>query len=136
LNSGVFPDEWKIPRVKPLYKKGDRYDIQNYKPMSVLSVFSKILERLIHFLSNSRIFMEAQNGFRKGKCIETTIQSFIERIQEALDKGLHMIAIFFYLTKAYDVLNHRISLEKLYCYGIRGSTNSWFQTGIGPLIRK
>ena len=95
-----------------------------------------ISNRLIIFLSNSRIFTEAQNGFRNGNCIETAIQSFIERIQEVLDKGLHMIAMFFYLTKAYDVLKHRISLEKLYCYGIRGSTNSWFQAGIGPLIRK
>ena len=54
LNSGVFPDEWKVARVRPLYKKGDKYDIQNYKPISVLSVFSKILKwlifnRLIHF---------------------------------------------------------------------------------------
>jgi len=93
-----------------------------------------IFNRLIHFLSNNKIFTEAQNGFRKGNCIETAIQSFIERIQEAVDKGL--IAMFFYLTKAYDVLNHRISLEKLYSSGIRDSTNSWFQTRIGPLIRK
>lgn len=52
-----------------------------------------MFNRLIHFLSNNRIFTEAQNGFRKGNCIETAIQSFIERIQEAVDKGL--IAMFF-----------------------------------------
>jgi len=79
LNSGVFPNEWKIASLNPLIK---RYDIQNYKLISVLSVFSKILEmlifnRLIHFLSNNRIFTEAQNGFRKGNCNETAIQSFI-----------------------------------------------------------
>jgi hypothetical protein len=91
---------------------------------------------LTHFLSNIGVFTEDQNGFRKGKFIETTIQSFIERIQEALDKGLHMIVMFFYLTKTYNVLNHRMSLEKLYCYGIKGSTNSWFQAGIDPLIQK
>jgi len=46
LNSGIFPEEWKIARVKPLYKKGDRYGIQNYKPISVLSIFSKIYEKV------------------------------------------------------------------------------------------
>jgi len=60
--------------------KGDRCDIQNYKPISVLSFFFKLLERLmfnrlIHVLSNNRIFTEAQNGFRKGQYIETAIQS-------------------------------------------------------------
>jgi hypothetical protein len=67
---------------------------------------------LIHFLLINRIFIEAQNGFRKGKCIETGIQSFIGRIQQALDKGLNMTGIFFYLTKAYGLLNHKILLEK------------------------
>lgn len=91
LNSGVFPNEWKIAKVIPLYKKGDRSDYKNYRPMSVLPVFSKILERvmfnrLIYFVIKNRILTETQNGFRKGKCIETAIQSFMERIQEALDK--------------------------------------------------
>ena len=54
-----------------------------------------MFNRLIHFLSNNRIFTEDQNGFRRGKCIETAIQSFTKRIQEALDNGLHMIRIFF-----------------------------------------
>ena len=79
FNSGVFPNESKIAKVKPLYQKGDRYDIQNYRPISVLSIVSKVLEslmfnRLKHFLFNNRLFTEAQNGFRKGNCIETAIQ--------------------------------------------------------------
>jgi hypothetical protein len=82
-----------------LYKKGDRYDIENYKPISIISVFAKLLERLmfngsIPFLYENKILTEAQNGFRKGKCTETTVQSFIEIIQEALDKGVHLIGIF------------------------------------------
>jgi hypothetical protein len=81
LNSGVFPNEWKTAKVKPLYKKGDRYDIQNYRPISVISVFAKLLERLmfnrlIPFLSENKIFTEAQNGFRKGNCIERAIYLF------------------------------------------------------------
>jgi len=133
LRSGVFPDELKLAKVKPLYKKGDRYDIQNYRPISIISVIVKLLERLmfnrlIPFLYKNKILTEAQNGFRKGKCIETAIQSFIETIQEALDEGIHSIGIFIDLTKAYDTLNHKVLLEKLSSYGIRGKTNLWFKS--------
>jgi hypothetical protein len=70
LNSGVFPDEWKTAKVKPLYKKGDRYDMQNYRPVSIISVFAKLLERLMYnriisFLYENKIFTEAQNGLGK-----------------------------------------------------------------------
>jgi hypothetical protein len=79
-------------------------------------------------LTKNKIFTEAQNGFRKGKCIETTIQSFIEIIQESPDKGLYTIGIFIDLTKAYDTLNHKVLLEKLCSYRIRGTANSWFKS--------
>ena len=61
---------------------------------------------------------EAQNGFRKGKCIETAVQSFIKMIQVALDKRVHTIGIFIDLTKPYDVLNHKLLLEKLSSYAV------------------
>jgi hypothetical protein len=67
---------------------------------------------------------------QEGKCSETTIQSRIERIQQALDKGLHTIGIFLCLTKAYDLLNHKILLEEQYSYEIKGITNSWFQSSV------
>jgi hypothetical protein len=75
LNSSAFPNQCKTAKVKPLYNNRDRYDIQNYRPISVSSIFSKLLERLmfnrlIHFLSNNRTFTEAQNGFRKGNVLK------------------------------------------------------------------
>jgi len=105
LRSGVFPDKWKLAKVKPLYKKGDRYDIQDYGPIPIISVFTKLHERLmfnrlIPFLYKNKILTGTQNGFRKGKCIETAVQSFIEIDQEALDKGIHLIGSFIDLTKA------------------------------------
>ena len=91
LNSGVFPDIWKTTKVKPLYKNGDKYDIKNYRPLSIIPAFAKFLERLMYnriisFLYENKILSEAQNGFRKGKSIDTAVQSFIGRIQKALDK--------------------------------------------------
>ena len=112
-----------------LYKKGDKYDMQNYRPISLTTVFAKLLERvmynrLISFMNKNEIFTEAQHGFRKGKCMEIAIQPFIESIQEALDKHNHVTGVFIDLTKAYDVLNHKLLLEKLSSYGVRGNTNS------------
>ena len=63
--------------------------------------------RIIPFLYENKIFTEAQNGFTKDKCIETAVHSFNETIQEALDKQVCTIGIFFYLTKAHDILNHK-----------------------------
>jgi hypothetical protein len=104
----------------------------NYRPISVIPVFAKLLERLMYnrmtsFLYENRILSEAQNGFMKGKSIDTSVQSYIERIQDAEDKRAHTIGMFSDLSKAYVVLNHTLLLEKLPHYGIRGSTNSWFR---------
>jgi hypothetical protein len=89
------------------------------------SVFAKMLEmvmynRLISFFHKNNIFTEAQNGLRKGKCIETAIQALIESVQEAVDKKIYSIGIFIHLLKAYDVLNHELLLKKtikLWCKG-------------------
>jgi hypothetical protein len=115
-----------------LFKKGDRYEM-NYRPIAIISVFAKLLERvmynrLISFFHKNGVFSEAQNGFRKGKCIETAVQSFIEQIQEALDKRILTTGIFIDLSRAFDVLNHEFLLEKLLFYGVMGTTNSWFRS--------
>jgi len=91
LNSGIFPDIWKTAKVKPLYRKGDKYDMKNYRPISIIPLITKRLERLMYnsiitFLYENKILSEVQNGFRKGKSIDTAVQSFIGRIQKALDK--------------------------------------------------
>jgi hypothetical protein len=87
--------------------------MHNYRPISIIPVFAKLLERLMYnrmtsFLYENKILSEAQNGFRKGKSIVTAVQSYIERIQEALDKCTHTTGMFIDLSKAYDVLNHTL----------------------------
>jgi hypothetical protein len=74
---------------------------------------------MLFFLSENKIFSEAQNGLRKGKCIDTTVQAFTERIQQALDERDLTTGIFIELTKAYDILNHKSLLEELPCCGIK-----------------
>jgi hypothetical protein len=133
LNSGVFPDLQKTAEVKPQHKKGDKNDMHNYRPISIIPVFAKLSERLMYnrmtsFLYENKMLSEAQNSFRKCKSLDTDVQTYTERIQEALDKLAHKIGIFIDLFKAYDVLNHNLLLEKLFHYGIRGTANSWFRS--------
>ena len=78
----------------------------------------------IVYLQNWKLGLhKAQNGFKKGKSIDTAVQSFIGRIQKALDKQYHTIQIFIDLTKTYDIFNHKLLLGKLFYYGIRSSIN-------------
>jgi len=121
--------------MKPLFKKRDRQDIKNYRPISILLVFSKPLEKLMHnrlllFLKrhNTSILTCKQHGFMESKSMETVSHSFIQSVQEALDRHLHAVGIFLDLSKAYDIINHNRLLDKLDFYGIRGSVNKWFQS--------
>jgi hypothetical protein len=129
---GIFPDKLKMV-VKPIYKKGNREDIENYRPISLLPVFSKIIERVINvrltnFITNNDILVEARNGFRKGKSMETAIQAFLENIYVTLEKKISTVGIILDLSKAYDVIYHKILLDKLEAYGIREVVNQWFES--------
>ena len=131
FREGVFPKQWKLAKIKPLYKKGDRIfkitDLYQYLP-----VFAKLFEKLMFnritsFLNDTESLTEVQNGFRKGKSIEIAIQTLMEPLREALDNRKHAIGIFIDLSKAYDTLDHEKLLEKLALYGIQGVTHSWFK---------
>jgi len=115
---GIFPEMLKIAIVKPLHKKGYTRNTQNYRPIYLLSVISKIMEKLMYirlmsFITSNNILNDSQHGFRKGKSTETAAQAFLENIQQAIEKKRHLIGIFFDLSKAYDILDHTILLSKL-----------------------
>jgi hypothetical protein len=123
----------KIAKIIPLFKKGDRQDMQNYIPISIMTSFTKILEklifkRLLSFLKKHNLLTDAQHGFMDNKSTKTASQTFLESVQDALYRQLHVVGIFLDLSKAYDVINHNILLDKLDSYGIRGSSNLWFKS--------
>jgi hypothetical protein len=84
--------------------------------------------RLILFINKNNILREAQNRFRKNKSSDPAIQSFTERIQDALDNGLLAIGMFFGLSKGYSILNHDILLDKLNFYDKRANKKLWFKS--------
>jgi hypothetical protein len=86
------------------------------------------LLHLVSYIDTFNILCPEQHGFWKYKSTHTAVQSFVQHIREALDKQLYVIEICLDLTRAYDVLNHSILLDKLEVYGIRGPGKAWFES--------
>ena len=129
--SGVFPDQLKIARVIPLFKSGDKSSFTNYRPVSVLPAFSKILEkviynRLLDYLNKHKILSDNQFGFRKHHSTEYALTLLYDKISSAIDNNELTIGIFIDLSKAFDTVNHQILLDKLSHYGIREVAFNWF----------
>ena len=122
----------KLPRSYPCIKKGDASDINNYRPISLLSNISKILEkimysRVISFLNRHNFFFENQFGFRKKCFTSQAISLLINSITNSFNKNEKSLAIFLDLSKAFDTISIEILLKKLDHYGIKGLAYIWFK---------
>lgn len=132
---GHFPQKLKLALIKPLHKKGDPAKVENYRPISLLSSFSKIFERamynrLEHFFISKKIFKNSQHGFLKGKSTETAIYDFLTKILENLEAKNKTLGAFLDLSKAFDSLDHQLLLKKLELYGVRGPALDWLRSFI------
>lgn len=133
FRQGIFPDRLKVAKVLPIYKKGEKDKLENYRPISLLPVFSKIFERLIHnrltqFLNNNKIICKAQSGFQKNKSTMTSIFQLTKTVAETLDKGYYAYGIFCDLSKAFDLVDHNILIHKLSNLGVNGKELEIFKS--------
>ena len=133
LLHGEFPDSMKLAKIIPLFKKGDKLEIGNYRPISLLSSFSKILEkivftRMIAFLKKYDILSNFQFGFREKHSTVHALMSFVEKIAHSIDSSSHTVGIFLDFSKAFDTINHEILLYKLANIGVRGKALEWFRS--------
>nr|CAI5841160.1 unnamed protein product [Callosobruchus analis] len=127
---GKFPKCLKIAVVIPILKKGDPTDIENYRPISLLSAISKIVEiclhkRIVRFLTQHRCISASQNGFLSNRSIETATFDFFTEVYKALDVNRCVAGLFFDLSKAFDLLDISFLKEKLCRLGIRGFVLDW-----------
>jgi hypothetical protein len=129
--TGNFPDKLKIARVVPLFKKGDDTDVNNYRPISLLTAISKIFEKagflqIYNYFHSNKLFHKGQYGFLPQRSTELAALEFIDRISLEFEKKLNPFTLFMDLSKAFDTLDHNILLHKLQYYGIEGTSLQWF----------
>lgn len=131
LLQGIFPTQLKVTKVIPLHKKGSKDDMGNYRPISLVSTVSKVLERIVltrivqHIVKN-RLLSADQHGFTKNKSTSSAIVDLVEHILDHIEEGKGIVGIFVDLSKAFDCLCHKVILDKLLNMGIQGSALAWF----------
>jgi exonuclease III len=133
LTSGTVPDDWKMAKVVPIFKTGIKTDVNNYRPISVLSIFSKIIERAVHvslyaYLERNNLIEDTQSGFRKSFSTSTALLKLYDDFVGNIDKGKYTVATLIDLRKAFDTVNHKILVSKLGAYGITGNMIDWFRS--------
>ena len=125
LTTGIVPLQWKKANVIPLFKNGNPHVFENYRPVSLLPVFSKVMEKVIYtrcikYLGKNNILYEYQFGFRQNHSRSHALLLLIEKLASAYEKGEKTIGLFLDFSKAFDTINHNILFKKLEHYGIRG----------------
>ena len=127
---GNFPTSLKIAKVIPLFKSGTKHEAQNYRPISLLSSLSKVLEklikeRLVKFLHKHNIIFEHQYGFRENHSTTHALIDILTTCYDKIENKQYTVLMMMDLKKAFDTVNHKKLLHKLYHYGIRGPTHEF-----------
>ena len=133
LEQGIFPTKLKCAKVIPLHKGGSTTEITNYRPISLLSCFSKIYEKVMHsriikFINDNNVLYKSQYGFRAGHSCEHALLEAQNKINKALERKQIAVLLLIDFSKAFDMVDHGILLCKLEHYGVRGSYLDWFKS--------
>jgi hypothetical protein len=131
FKSGIFPTRWKSANVVPVLKKGDRHKVSNYRPISLLSVISKVFEGLVHKRIYSHFvhcLAPEQHGFVKRRSTVTNLAVYTNFIAKSLDQKTQIDAIYTDFSCAFDSVDHVLLLHKLKAYGITGNLHRMLES--------
>ena len=133
VTQGEVPIDWRHANVTPIFKKGDRSDAANYRPISLTSVCSKLIEHILHsqimtHLDKHRVLTDQQHGFRKRRSTESQLILTLHDLAKGLDEGEQIDAVLLDFSKAFDKVPHERLASKLSYYGIRGRLLEWIRS--------
>lgn len=133
INEGTLPTDWKHAVVTPVHKAGTKMDPSNFRPISVLPIFSKILQRAVHgmmykYLQEHNLLSSHQSGFRPLHSTTSCLTHVTNILLHNIEKGYLTGLIFLDLSKAFDTLDHQILLDKLSNFGFNRSAVQWFSS--------
>ena len=129
----IFPSKCKIAKLKPLFKKGSKTAPKNYRPISLLPLISKIIEKVVHdqtqmFLDKYNIIYRYQSGFRKFYSTDSCLSYLNNKISTGFEAGLFTGMILIDLQKAFDTINHDILINKMKLLGFSENTTKWYKS--------
>ena len=130
LSSGQLPSDWKLSNVCPIPKKSPRHEVSNYRPISLLSLVSKVFERCIYNRLIDHVsgkLSELQYGFQRGKSTTSQLLHVLHNIHTMLEKRCQVDTVYFDFAKAFDKVSHHLLLLKLQKFGIKGNLLHWFK---------
>ena len=132
LQEGKIPDPWKLANITPLQKKGPKTSTKNYRPISLTSVVSKLMEKIVRdkimsHMEENGLFTKHQHGFRKGYSCVTQLIDVCEKWTEELDNKNSIDLIYLDFQKAFDKVPHKRLITKLKGYGIQGNVIKWVE---------
>jgi len=141
LSTGRFPDRLKFSEIKPIYKKGDKTLITNYRPISLLPVFSKIFEKIIykrlyHHLTSNNILVKEQFGFKCNNSTAIAIYTLINKILSSLNNKIIVSGLFCDLQKAFDCINYDTLLSKMKFYSVSGVANKLMESYLRTIYQR
>ena len=133
IRTGNFPHDFKLAKIVPIPKSKSSNDLSNFRPISLLSVVSKIFERAVHsqllnYLKNQNLMSDRQSGFRSNHSTATCLTEISDFLYDNIDKGRLVGAAFLDLRKAFDIIPHDLLLKKLEFFGITGLELEWFKS--------
>ena len=131
IQTSTVPSIWKVAKISPVFKSGVSTLPENYRPISVLPVLYKLLEKAVHsklmnFLEKGNLLSDSQYGFRNKRSTKMAATLLCDNIRRKIDIGEMVGTIYIDLSKAFDTIGHGILLQKLPAYGIRNKELSWF----------
>ena len=133
IKYSLFPTDCQIAKLKPLFKNGSTTHPKNYRPISLLPLISKIIEKVIHdqtqeFLDANKVLYKFQSGFRKGYSTDSCLSYLNNKVATGFESGLHTGMVLIDLQKAFDTINHEILINKMEFLGFSKSVTLWFKS--------